>query len=505
MRHFLLIITVDLYVYQIPMDTVNGTLDKLYLGHYKAESIEEKWPKLGADSRYQYLKKNRGALLDVWTAVDPFDEYVNFETDYNRNRKYAVLYGIHLQTVTTGGTYAPTGDHLAFLSSTNLSSFYQLTLNNKLYQKHLTIERWFFWQRDVKNACRHHGQTAKYYSKTYRRLCTSGHDQIYIQHPNQTSPPCKAVDWPVLTGFVANSQFYLFGKSYIFSFSESSYDTPGEPVSLRKIPYADFIQCGGASQARALGVSKKSPVQYGLIVAIILIIVLLCLCCILCLMREAMEERKRKKKKGVKSDAGGSSWNPFSKGGGGRGSAGQRSFRSSGLPGFGFLTGKKPSKRSAQGSKRSKGGLDPAKSLSRKGGPATKRSVGAEPGRSLSNKAGPGTRRSTGVSIPNPVTGASAPGTKRSANGVGSGKGILGKPAGGRSSSKKGVGPSGAPSGGRNAPLIGGSTGRSGTNNVTGRSKGMASFGGTNPRKGSSRSAHSARATERSGMKKSRR
>ena len=53
MRKTLLIVTTDFLVYQIPLTTVNGTLSKLYLGHYKATPIKEAWPKLYNSKQFQ--------------------------------------------------------------------------------------------------------------------------------------------------------------------------------------------------------------------------------------------------------------------------------------------------------------------------------------------------------------------------------------------------------------------------------------------------------------------
>lgn len=374
------------------MDNVNGTIDQLYLGDYKPQAIETKWPKLAADKRYQYLKAHRDVLLDVWTAVDREDEYVNFETNYETNRKWAVLYGINQQTVTEGGTYAPNDTKLAFLSSANLSSFYQLTRNDKTYNNHLTIEQWHFLSRNIKDATRNHGHTATYYNSTFKKVCAVGNDQIFIQKPG-SSAPCTPLDWPVLTGFVANGHFYLFGESYIFSFSEEAYTSLNRDVSLKKVPFNEFIRCGGDGDSRGLGVSKKQPISLGLLIAIILIVVILILCCILCLIREAMARRKKKKgKHGKHESGGGGAWNPFS------------TARSSGLAPFGALSGKKASHshHSSPGTRRSEGAIA-GKQLTRKG---------------TSTLVGPsGTRRSGGLSGgPSPLTGVGPGPTKRSVN-----------------------------------------------------------------------------------------
>lgn len=250
----------DFHVYQIPMSTVNGTLSQLYLGDYKAVPISKKWPKLYADARFQQLLKHRSMLLDVYTCVDNYDEYVLFETD-RANEANAVMYGLNTQYVGTGTAYQLSDKHLSFISSESMNDFYQLTKTPGSHNGDMTLMRWHFnlrpGDKGIRSVAPRHGHAASpdLPEDLWYRICAVGSDKLTVQR--NKGAPCKAVSWPILTGFVANKQFYLFGKSYVFVFSEAAYSTAGANVDLKKVPYNEFIRCGGDGQGRMARLAKR--------------------------------------------------------------------------------------------------------------------------------------------------------------------------------------------------------------------------------------------------------
>ena len=74
MKKFILVVTKDFYVYEIPMTSANKTLSELYLGDYKPQHIKDRWPELYKSPKFQVLFKDPSLILDAYTAADSVSE-----------------------------------------------------------------------------------------------------------------------------------------------------------------------------------------------------------------------------------------------------------------------------------------------------------------------------------------------------------------------------------------------------------------------------------------------
>lgn len=128
-----------------------------------------------------------------------------------------------------------------------------------MYDGNLTIMRWHFFKDSIKDAAPKLGFAAVYDEYPFYRMCTYGTDQLFIY--KGATPPCTQLDMPIVTGFVANGQFYLFGQNHIYSFPELAYENPGSPARLKRMPYSDFIQCDGLGSGRGLAVEKGEKIK----------------------------------------------------------------------------------------------------------------------------------------------------------------------------------------------------------------------------------------------------
>ena len=256
MQKYILLITLDFWVYELPLTSINHTINQLYLGDTKPQPISTKWPTLYNDAYYQKTLK---VLYDAYTAVDSKSEYVIFVTKVNTAG--GVTYDIGRNSV--GGPYllfkgSMHGKHV--VTSDSLVSYYAIIVNTTV----LRIRRWIF-------CCDHQVATSipcttqvgpdcktEHTSDTYDnfyRLCKHGSDQLYIERDPKKS--CKPINWPIYNGFVDRGKIYLLGSNYMFTFPERAYTHPGEKATYLGVPFNNFIRCHGEVHGRALEVTKS--------------------------------------------------------------------------------------------------------------------------------------------------------------------------------------------------------------------------------------------------------
>lgn len=227
-----ILVTRDYLVYDLPLSSVDSTINKLYIGNNTPIPIGKKWPNLVTDRYFQTAEAN---FYNAFVAMDSESEYILFTTKWNRCRCIGSTYDMINKRPYQGVTYLDNDDQV-LLSSNDLSYFYAL---NKYGNRGLQIARFHF----IKDRVPHSAIRNVDPNRRFKRLCEVEGNQLKIVSPD--SHQCeRPINWPILNGFVSDGKFYLFGSNYIITFPQKAYDTPNQGVKFYKIPFNQFIQCG---------------------------------------------------------------------------------------------------------------------------------------------------------------------------------------------------------------------------------------------------------------------
>ena len=235
---------------------MGSTLNKLYIGNNTPVPIEQKWPNF-VSSKYFTIAEDH--FYNSFTAIDSTSqEYLMITTKYKKCYCIGATYNIDKNKTYDGLAYRGDDDQV-LLSSNELSKFYALHKNGD----RLSICQYEFTNSEIpKSEIAPVKKEGGFYP-----ICAVGNDQIMVVH-NEKHNDCEYVDWPVLNGFVSDGKFYLFGSNYIITFPQKVYHKPNQPVKFERIPFNDFIQCGGdvdVIKPREVAVAKRKYLEWNLI------------------------------------------------------------------------------------------------------------------------------------------------------------------------------------------------------------------------------------------------
>nr|XP_027200864.1 uncharacterized protein LOC113794908 [Dermatophagoides pteronyssinus] len=256
----LILITNDLYVYDIPIDSLHSAIDKLYL-HTKPIPMKQKYPALYHDEKFKDIKNE---IFTAFIMTDPDSDWICLVTSMSAHQN-GVNYDIDNSQVMQGGHY--TGhDDIVLISTSESCQYYSLRSDNSLL-----INR---WQCIESRRLRHTVHISP--KSDDSAIC---HDQtktkITVERIGRHGIKCRSgipVQWPILKGFVTDNKFYLFGHSYIYIFDEAVYNNQGEEYPVQKISFDSFFNCAGIIPPS--NVISKSYF-YWIMGAIILLLVIL--------------------------------------------------------------------------------------------------------------------------------------------------------------------------------------------------------------------------------------
>uniref|UniRef100_A0A6P6Y3X7 Uncharacterized protein LOC113794078 n=1 Tax=Dermatophagoides pteronyssinus TaxID=6956 RepID=A0A6P6Y3X7_DERPT len=168
--------------------------------------------------RDQYLPKphatdaiNKFNLL-VWFMFDQESDWICVATDYTQTQN-AFNYDIKHRGAIKGWNYNEAD--LIVLSTSQPCLFYIIHQQTTS----LRISRWHSEKRirEISN---------KLLETSYESVICfdeSGNNIIIVRDEDEPSYCMKPVQWPILTGFVVDGNFYLFGHSYVYVFDEAAY------------------------------------------------------------------------------------------------------------------------------------------------------------------------------------------------------------------------------------------------------------------------------------------
>ena len=289
----LVVITRDWYVFILPLRSLSDAIDKLYVNDTKPELLNQKWEKLGNDKQFEYAKNH---IYNSFVWVTPNDDDLIFFTMRNTefpfwNENPGIAYNVDDDKVYEAINYFGSDDQV-LIGTYKSYEFYAISKKKGSSQTTMA-----YYHKHSSHPNSGITPTSKFFP-----ICKNGSSKIFLSHNSDIS--CESPNWPVMNGLIFNQRFYLYGPTFVITFSEKIWSNNEQPVELMKISYDNFVQCGGTINVPDFdpgNPTKKSPTKWALIAAIILIILLLLLCCLLCLLRQGSTTRNKNKKKITKS------------------------------------------------------------------------------------------------------------------------------------------------------------------------------------------------------------
>ena len=225
----ILLITNGYNVYDVPIDSFDGTHNKLYLPT-KSTPIEDKYPILSNDFIFTYIKAMH-KIPNAFIINDGKSDWISLQS-WQSNRMFKVHYNIDTSEVFTKSVPFVEKNEV-FVSSDKPRHYYSIVnMNNNLY---MNIDR-YDKDGDFSNMSILPSKGRKYL------ICSRTNTTIWMEKGIK----CRSgipVQWPILKGFVSDNKFYLFGHSSIYIFDEAVYNNKGKEYPLQKISYDSYFIC----------------------------------------------------------------------------------------------------------------------------------------------------------------------------------------------------------------------------------------------------------------------
>ncbi|KAH9424578.1 hypothetical protein DERP_004763 [Dermatophagoides pteronyssinus] len=213
----LLLITKDLFVYDVAADSMDSALDKLYL-RSKPMPLEKKYPTFYSHPQF---KQAKDVIFNAWVISDVEGDWICITVRASTGRD-GVNYNIKLDEVALGWKYFENPEEV-LLSTQQPCKFYSVRHNDG----GLKIQIYGCSGNSIrkKNAI---GPLEHVFFK----ICfDQSKTKIMIDRSCGSGTP---VQWPVLNGFVSGEKFYLFSDRSIYVFPESAYNQRGQPVEFKQ-------------------------------------------------------------------------------------------------------------------------------------------------------------------------------------------------------------------------------------------------------------------------------
>ncbi|XP_027202381.2 uncharacterized protein LOC113796330 [Dermatophagoides pteronyssinus] len=281
----LLLITMDYLVYDVPIGSINSTIDRLYLGS-KPVKLDEKYPILYNSHHFQQIM---GETVISLIMSDADSDWICLSTRKDTSSNSGCNYDIDHEEALDGWQYFGK-DSLVMISTDQPCQYYSLrsegTLQINLYQC-VGSDR----IREVQKISPKFDYSAICYDQTQTK--------ITVQRIVQNVAKCRSgipVIWPVLKGFVSDGKFYLFGQSHIYIFDENVYKQQGQSYPVEKRSYDSFFNCPGI-----IAPSNVFKSYFNWIIGAIIVLLAILSILIWCILSIRRRRRTRTSLKRVKS------------------------------------------------------------------------------------------------------------------------------------------------------------------------------------------------------------
>ncbi|KAH9511193.1 hypothetical protein DERF_009663 [Dermatophagoides farinae] len=226
----MLLITMDFYVYDVPIDSIDTAINKLYL-RTKPIPMSEKYPVLFNDQRFQQIKD---VIFNSFIMTDADSEWICITTKSSETRYSGINYDIKDPNVYYGWKFFDYWREV-LISTIETCIYYALRHN----QGNLEITRY-----QCRGGDRIRTRPRIIRLMSFRPICfdSTGQKITVERHRCRSANPVR---WPVLKGFTDGGKFYLFGQYYIYIFDENVFREQGSSYPVTKRSYDSFFNCAG--------------------------------------------------------------------------------------------------------------------------------------------------------------------------------------------------------------------------------------------------------------------
>ena len=225
----ILLITNGYNVYDVPIDSFDGTHNKLYLPT-KAIQLMDKYPILFKSQMLSQIRTSN-KIPNAFIIYDGKNDWIGLQS-WQSNKMFKLHYNIDTSEVFTK-SYRSDKKNEVIVSSNKPRHYYSLVrVNNNLF---MSIDR-YDEDSDFSN------MSIIPYEGVKHLICSRTNTTIRMEKGIK----CRSgipVQWPVLKGFASDGKFYLFGHSYIYIFDEDAYNNQGKEYPLQKISYDSYFIC----------------------------------------------------------------------------------------------------------------------------------------------------------------------------------------------------------------------------------------------------------------------
>lgn len=230
-RKNLLLITENYFVYELSIDSLDSSIDQLYL-NAEPTPMSTKYPALFESEQFEKIRKN---IFNAFIVIDDETDWLCLTTWFRITVEKGISYDLNNHDVKPGFIF--TGNKREVLISTNKScSYYALSYSSITNGLEIATYK---CQKFITDSIKIVNQ--------FRTICFTDGQEKEISIQNEYDENCKnyPVKWPIMKGFVADGRFYLFDMNNVHIFNEDFY-TKNITVSVIQRKYSSFFVCPGS-------------------------------------------------------------------------------------------------------------------------------------------------------------------------------------------------------------------------------------------------------------------
>ncbi|OTF69843.1 hypothetical protein BLA29_005397, partial [Euroglyphus maynei] len=278
-RNNLLLMTKNFLVYELSKDSLDSSINKLYL-NAKPTPMSVRYPVLFESDAFQRIRKK---IFNAFILNDNQTDWLCLTTWKVEINEKGIKYDLNNHSVELG--YQFIGEQQEVLISTNeICLFYSLRHSSET--NGLEMATYKCSQRSI--ILTHSFRLICFVDKQNKEIIIKDYDETCEYYP---------VKWPIMKGFVANGRFYLFDKNNVHIFDEIVYTKPNTAVSIDERKYSSFFMCPGSIPENFI--AKHRSIL--MIIMIVLFTLFFLLCCLLLIRVENYSIFRFKHRKTIRS------------------------------------------------------------------------------------------------------------------------------------------------------------------------------------------------------------
>nr|XP_027200336.1 uncharacterized protein LOC113794413 [Dermatophagoides pteronyssinus] len=232
-----LLITIDLYVYDVPADCFDPTRNIVYF-KYLSTPMKDKYPVLYHNPIFKKIKNN----MNIWIMYDSDGDWICMTTN---DSKQAINYNVDTSKIYKGFALSGEGPEILIATQEPCKCYSLQKREDK--ENTITGSGTALWLTayKCKNGDRIINSNGIEKVTDFRLLCFD-HDDSYIFMVEGTKCDSKnTVEWPLASGFVSDGIFVLIGFPDNYIFSENVFTQKGKKIKRTIVANEDFYKCAG--------------------------------------------------------------------------------------------------------------------------------------------------------------------------------------------------------------------------------------------------------------------